>query len=155
MERQLALLWERVKQEDEQQDQRHQDIFSLYSKLKEQLHMQTNRESLGVWVSSLLEERLSSLREKLEQENTQRTQVGGWREQRDGFTGWPLRLLAFLKPVESCCFVQNEEQQEQRQESQAVRLAELELLLKALSGKTEVRKMDFLYWNTLIYVFRI
>lgn len=77
VERQLALLWERVKQEDEQQDQRHQDIFSLYSKLKEQLHMQTNRESLGVWVSSLLEERLSSLKEKLEQENTQRTQVGG------------------------------------------------------------------------------
>lgn len=57
--------------------------------------------------------------------------------------------------MESCCSVQNEEQQEQRQESQAVRLAELELLLKALSGKTEVRKMDFLYWNTLIYVFRI
>uniref|UniRef100_A0A3P9HK13 Sad1 and UNC84 domain containing 1 n=1 Tax=Oryzias latipes TaxID=8090 RepID=A0A3P9HK13_ORYLA len=121
--RQLALLWERVKQEDEQQDQRHQDIFSLFSKLKEQLHMQTNRESLGVWVSSLLEERLGTLREKLEQENTQRKQ--------------------------------NEEQQEQRQESQAARLAELELLLKALSGKTEVRKMDFLYLNTLIYVFRI
>ncbi|XP_078807730.1 SUN domain-containing protein 1 isoform X8 [Oryzias latipes] len=82
VERQLALLWERVKQEDEQQDQRHQDIFSLYSKLKEQLHMQTNRESLGVWVSSLLEERLSSLREKLEQENTQRTQNEEQQEQR-------------------------------------------------------------------------
>lgn len=85
VEHQLALLWERVKQEDEQQEQRHQDIFSLYTKLREQLHTQTNRESLGVWVSSLLEERLGTLRENLEQANTQRTQVGGG--EHDGFTG--------------------------------------------------------------------
>lgn len=51
------------------------------------------------------------------------------------------------------CFVQSEKQQEQQQESQDTRLAELELLLKALSVKTEVRETDFLYLNTLICLF--
>lgn len=75
MERQLALLWERVQQGDQKQDKRHGDILGLYTTLREQLHTQTDRESLGLWVSSLLEQRLGVLREELEQENTQREQV--------------------------------------------------------------------------------
>lgn len=74
VERQLALLWERVQQGDDKQKQHHTDILGLYSTLREQLHTQTDRESLGLWVSSLLEERLSVLRGELDQENTHRAQ---------------------------------------------------------------------------------
>lgn len=76
LERQLALLWERVQQGDQKQEQHHGDILGLYSTLKEQLNTQTDRESLGLWVSSLLEQRLSVLRGELERESTTRTQVG-------------------------------------------------------------------------------
>ncbi|KAM9746612.1 SUN domain-containing protein 1 isoform 8-T10 [Menidia menidia] len=105
VEQQLALLWERVQQGDQKQDQRHGDILGLYSTLREQLHSQTDRESLGVWVSSLLEQRLGVLRGELEQDNTRRAQIT--------------------------------EEQKQQQDSQAARLADLELLLSALAAKTE------------------
>ncbi|KAM8724271.1 SUN domain-containing protein 1 isoform 7-T10 [Acanthopagrus schlegelii] len=105
VERQLALLWERVQQGDQKQEERHGNVLGLYSTLKEQLHTQTDRESLGLWVSSLLEQRLGVLRGELERDNTQRTQSA--------------------------------EQQERHQESQAARLADLELLLSTLAAKTE------------------
>ncbi|XP_070778706.1 SUN domain-containing protein 1 [Enoplosus armatus] len=114
VERQLALLWERVQQGDQKQEQHHGDVMGLYSTLREQLYTQTNRESLGLWVSSLLEQRLGLLRGELEQENTQRAQ--------------------------------NAEQQKQHQESQATRLAGLELLLNTLAAKTEeVQQKQQLY----------
>ncbi|RVE69537.1 hypothetical protein OJAV_G00078660 [Oryzias javanicus] len=113
VEHQLALLWERVKQEDEQQEQRHQDIFSLYTKLREQLHTQTNRESLGVWVSSLLEERLGSLREKLEQANTQRTQSEKQQEQQQESQDARLAELELLLKALS---VKTEETQQKQQQ---------------------------------------
>lgn len=75
VERQLALLWERVQQGDQKQEQHRTDVLGLYSTLREQLHTQTDRESLGLWVSSLLEQRLNVLRGELEQENTHRAQV--------------------------------------------------------------------------------
>lgn len=75
VERQLALLWERVQQGDQKQEVRHGDILGLYSTLKEQLHTKTDRESLGLWVSSLLEQRLGVLRGELEQEEAHRAQV--------------------------------------------------------------------------------
>ncbi|KAM3863894.1 SUN domain-containing protein 1 [Diretmus argenteus] len=75
MERQLALLWEQVQQGDQKQEQSHMDTLGLYSSLKEQLHTQTDRESLGVWVSSLLEQRLSLMQGELEQENTHRAKI--------------------------------------------------------------------------------
>ncbi|XP_019108854.2 SUN domain-containing protein 1 isoform X2 [Larimichthys crocea] len=105
VERQLALLWERVQKGDQKQEQDHRDIMGFYSTLREQLHTQTDRESLGLWVSSLLEKRFGMLRGELEEENTHRAQ--------------------------------SEEQQKQHQESQATRLADLELLLNALNAKTE------------------
>ncbi|XP_041672740.1 SUN domain-containing protein 1 isoform X2 [Cheilinus undulatus] len=105
VEKQLILLWERVKQGDEKQEQRHGDVLGLYSTLKEQLHTQTDRESLGLWVSSLLEQRLGVLRGELEQESTNRAK--------------------------------SEEKQKEHQESHALRLAELELLLSTLAAKTE------------------
>lgn len=75
MESQLALLWGRVQQGEQKQDERHGNVLGLYHALKEQLHTETNKESLGLWMSSLLEQRLGILRGELEQENTQREQV--------------------------------------------------------------------------------
>ena len=75
MERQLALLWEQVRQGDQKEDQRHGDVLVLYNTLQEKLHTQTDKESLGLWVSSLLEQRLAALRGELEQQSTQRAQV--------------------------------------------------------------------------------
>lgn len=75
VERQLALLWDRVEKGDQKQEQRHGDILGIYSTLREQLHTQTDRENLGLWVSSLLEQRLSALRGQLEQENAHRAEV--------------------------------------------------------------------------------
>ena len=76
VERQLALLWEQVQQGDQKQEQRHGDILGLYSSLREQLHTETDKETLGLWVSTLLEQRLGVLKGELEQENTDRAQVG-------------------------------------------------------------------------------
>lgn len=75
VERQLALLWEQVQQGDQKQEQRHGDIFVLYNSLREQLHTQTDRDSLGLWISTLLEQRLSVLKGELDQENIHRAQV--------------------------------------------------------------------------------
>lgn len=75
VERQLALLWEQFQQRDHKQDERHGNILELYKTLKEQLHTQTDRESLGLWVSSLLDQRVGVLHGELEQEQTRRVQV--------------------------------------------------------------------------------
>lgn len=75
IEQRLTLLWERVQQGDQEQEQRHGEVLGLYSTLREQLHTQTDRESLGLWVSSLLEQRLAVLRGELTQESTHRAQV--------------------------------------------------------------------------------
>ncbi|MEQ2253039.1 hypothetical protein ILYODFUR_027953, partial [Ilyodon furcidens] len=74
VEQQLALLWEKVQQRDQKQDQHHSDILGLYGSLREQLQSQNERESFKVWVSSLMEQRLGVLRGELEQESTNRAQ---------------------------------------------------------------------------------
>lgn len=138
VERQLALLWEQVQQGDQKHDQRHGDVLGLYSALKEQLHSQTDRESLGLWVASLLEQKLGVLRGDLEQESTQRAQVstGGsvheWQSSRQLFQFSHF----FLCRSDS---LQSAEQQKRHMEGHTTRLADLELLLKALAAKTEVQ----------------
>lgn len=76
IERQLELLWAQLHQRDHKQDQRHGNILELYNTLKDQLHTHTDRESLGLWVSSLLDQRVAVLQGELEQEHAQRAQVG-------------------------------------------------------------------------------
>ncbi|XP_028311881.1 SUN domain-containing protein 1 isoform X18 [Gouania willdenowi] len=88
MEHQLAQLFERIHHRDQRE---------------EQLHTPTDKQSLGLWVSSLLEQKIKLLRGELDQENTLRVQS-----------------------VE-----------ERLQQGQAARLADVELLIKALSDKTE------------------
>lgn len=105
VERQLVLLRGRVDDGDVKHAEQHRDILALYNSLKQQLHSETDRESLGLWVSSLLEQRLTLLQGELHKDNSLRAETA--------------------------------EQQKQQQESHGARLAELELLLKALASKTE------------------
>lgn len=132
VERQLALLWEQLQQRDHKQDERHGNILGLYNTLKEQLHTQTDRESLGLWVTSLLDQRVGVLHGELEQEQTRRVQVRIQGLEMARFT-W---FLLCTSPL--FCALQSEEQQERLQQGQATRLAEIEVLLNTLAAKTQV-----------------
>lgn len=92
IERQLTLLWEQLQQRDHKQDERYGNILELYSTLKDQLHSRTDKESLGLWVSSLLDQRVSVLHGELEQEHAQRVQVGA-----GGYMGEWWLPLGFLR----------------------------------------------------------
>lgn len=59
------------------------------------------------------------------------------------FKDLPVSHLFFLYP----CSMQSEEQQKRHQESQATRLADLELLLNSLAAKTEVCTADLLLFH--------
>ena len=76
LEQRLALLWEQVQRGDQQQEQRFGDTLVLHSSLREELRTQTDRESLGLWVSGLLEGKLGALRAELEEGDAHRAQVG-------------------------------------------------------------------------------
>lgn len=76
IERQLAQLWVQLQQRDDKQDERHGNILELYNSLKDQLHTRTDKVSLGLWVSSLLDQRVNVLQGELQQEHAQRVQVG-------------------------------------------------------------------------------
>ncbi|XP_061158537.1 SUN domain-containing protein 1 isoform X2 [Syngnathus typhle] len=74
LERHLALLFQRVQQSEQKQAQEHTDIMALYATLREKLHAETDRETLGLWVSSLLEQRLGVLRGELREDHALRKQ---------------------------------------------------------------------------------
>ncbi|KAM3597207.1 uncharacterized protein V6R79_001335 [Siganus canaliculatus] len=129
LERQLALLWEQVQQGDQKQEDRHGNILGLYSTLREQLHTQTNRESLGLWVSALLEQKLGVLRGELEQENTQRAQSA---EEQKQHQQSQVSRLADLEVLLSTLAARTEEvQQKQQQYEHQKQEREKELELSA------------------------
>ncbi|XP_023143953.2 SUN domain-containing protein 1 isoform X2 [Amphiprion ocellaris] len=113
VERQLALLWEQVRQGDEKQEQRHGDILGLYSTLRDQLHSQTNRESLGLWVSSLLEQRLGVLRGELQEENMHQEQSA---EQQKQHQESQAARLAGLEALLNALATKTEELQQKQQQ---------------------------------------
>ncbi|XP_037331664.2 SUN domain-containing protein 1 isoform X7 [Pungitius pungitius] len=116
VERQLTLLWEQVQQGDQRQQQRHGDVLGLYSSLREQLHTQTDRESLGLWVSTLLEQRLGVLRGELEQENTGRAQSAEQQKQQQ--EGQATRLADLELQLNALAAMTEEVQQKQKQQQQ-------------------------------------
>ncbi|XP_035260728.1 SUN domain-containing protein 1-like isoform X11 [Anguilla anguilla] len=67
LEQSLARLWEAVRGGARLQEEQHGEVLGLYASLREQLDMQTDRESLGLWVSGLLDQRLGLLSSELEQ----------------------------------------------------------------------------------------
>ncbi|KAK7940366.1 hypothetical protein WMY93_003692 [Mugilogobius chulae] len=99
VEQQLALLWERVKQGDVKQEQRHKDILVLYNSLKDHLHTETDRETLGLWVSSLLEQRIGVLQGELEKDGAQRAETAEQQKQQQENQGARLAELELLLKV--------------------------------------------------------
>ncbi|XP_061079769.1 SUN domain-containing protein 1 isoform X2 [Conger conger] len=71
LEQRLGELWEGVQKGGRLQEQQHGEVLGLYSSLQEQLDRRTDRDSLGLWVSGLLEHRLTLLRSEIQQETTQ------------------------------------------------------------------------------------
>lgn len=116
VERQLALLWEKVQQGDQKQDQRHSDILGLYSSLREQLHSRNERESLEVWVSSLLEQRLGVLRGELEQESTNRAQSSEQQKQQQESQATRLADLELLLMTLATKTEEMQQKQQQRED---------------------------------------
>uniref|UniRef100_A0A3Q3NDZ0 Sad1 and UNC84 domain containing 1 n=2 Tax=Mastacembelus armatus TaxID=205130 RepID=A0A3Q3NDZ0_9TELE len=113
VEQQLAVLWERVQQGDQKLEQHHGHVLGLYSTLKDQLHTQTDRETLRSWVSYLLEQRLSVLREELEQENTHRDKsVEQYQKQQESQAA----RLAALESLLNALAAKTEDLKQQKQE---------------------------------------
>ncbi|KAK6329349.1 hypothetical protein J4Q44_G00013270 [Coregonus suidteri] len=66
LEQRLAQLWEKVEGGSQSQEQQHREVLGLYHSLREQLDTQTDRDGMGLWVSGLLEERLTLLKRDME-----------------------------------------------------------------------------------------
>ncbi|XP_021420544.2 SUN domain-containing protein 1 isoform X5 [Oncorhynchus mykiss] len=108
LEQRLAQLWEKVEGGGQRQEQQHGEVLGLYHSLRAQLDTQADRDGMGLWVSGLLEERLTLLRREMEKDAVlQREQV----------------IL--------------QEQIVVQQQGQESRLAQLEVLLQTLAAKTE------------------
>ncbi|KAJ8363093.1 hypothetical protein SKAU_G00119240 [Synaphobranchus kaupii] len=67
LEQRLAQLWEGVESGGRMQESQHKEVLGLYASLREQLDRQTDRDSMGLWVSGLLDQRLGVLRSELQQ----------------------------------------------------------------------------------------
>ncbi|XP_045558403.1 SUN domain-containing protein 1 isoform X12 [Salmo salar] len=68
LEQRLAHLWEKVEGGGQRQEQQHGEVLGLYHSLREQLETQTDRDGMGLWVSGLLEEKLTLLRREMEKD---------------------------------------------------------------------------------------
>ncbi|XP_024242302.1 SUN domain-containing protein 1 isoform X4 [Oncorhynchus tshawytscha] len=68
LEQRLAQLWEKVEGGGQRQEQQHGEVLGLYHSLREQLNTQADRDGMGLWVSGLLEERLTLLRREMEKD---------------------------------------------------------------------------------------
>ena len=75
LEGRVVELWQSVQQGEQRQEEQRGQTLQHYQSLQEQLRTQTDRHTLGLWVSDLLEDKLSALRADLEQQANQRTEV--------------------------------------------------------------------------------
>ncbi|XP_049320635.1 SUN domain-containing protein 1 isoform X6 [Astyanax mexicanus] len=73
LEKSLSQLWEQVAATGSKQEERHGEVLSLYSVLKDELDKNTDRDSLSLWINNLMEQRVGLLRTEMEKE-TQQTQ---------------------------------------------------------------------------------
>ncbi|KAF7705088.1 SUN domain-containing protein 1 isoform X2 [Silurus meridionalis] len=73
IEKSLGRLWDKVTASGGKQEEQHAEVLGLCSSLKEELHRNTDKETMGQWVGTLLEQRLSVLKKELE-EDTEHSQ---------------------------------------------------------------------------------
>lgn len=75
LEQRVASLWESVQQGELIAKQQHEEAVGFFQALQDQINTQTDRESLGLWVSQLLEPKFSALEGEMERETVSRTEV--------------------------------------------------------------------------------
>ncbi|KAJ8398742.1 hypothetical protein AAFF_G00419390 [Aldrovandia affinis] len=98
LEQQLAELWEGVQKGDRLQELQHGEVLGLYGSLQEQLDRRTDKDSLGLWVSGLLDQRLNLLREELQRDTAQREQTQDQLlQQQQGYAARLAELEALLR----------------------------------------------------------
>lgn len=71
----MASLWESVQQGELKAKQQHEEAVGSVQALRDQINTQTDKESLGLWVSQLLEPKFSALEGEMEREAVSRTEV--------------------------------------------------------------------------------
>uniref|UniRef100_A0A3P8ZJ50 SUN domain-containing protein n=1 Tax=Esox lucius TaxID=8010 RepID=A0A3P8ZJ50_ESOLU len=109
LEHRLAQLWDKVEGGERSREQQHGKVLGLYQALQEQLDTRTDRDRMGLWVSSVLDERLTLLKSEMENDAARQRE-----------------------PSQT-----SQEQVEVWQKDQASRLAQLEALLQTLAAQTE------------------
>ncbi|XP_076844733.1 SUN domain-containing protein 1 isoform X4 [Brachyhypopomus gauderio] len=105
LEQSVAALWESVQQREQQASRQHGEAVKMVHTLQEEMITRTDKETLALWVSQLLEPKFDALRGKMEREASDRAQ--------------------------------SQEQNTEQQKTHAARLVQIELLLQALTSRTE------------------
>ncbi|XP_058625846.1 SUN domain-containing protein 1 isoform X5 [Onychostoma macrolepis] len=66
LEQRVAALWESIQQGELRAKQQHEEAVGLVQTLEDQINTQTDRESLSLWVSQLLEPKFTALKGEME-----------------------------------------------------------------------------------------
>ncbi|XP_051744571.1 SUN domain-containing protein 1 isoform X2 [Ctenopharyngodon idella] len=75
LEQRVATLWESVQQGELKAKQQHEEAVGFVQALQDQINTQTDRESLGLWVSQLLEPKFTALKGEMERETVSRAET--------------------------------------------------------------------------------
>ncbi|XP_026070253.1 SUN domain-containing protein 1 isoform X1 [Carassius auratus] len=75
LEQRVAALWESVQQGELKAKQQHEEAVGLVQSLQEQMNTRTDRESLSLWVSQLLEPRFTTLKGEMERDAVSRAET--------------------------------------------------------------------------------
>ncbi|XP_051995698.1 SUN domain-containing protein 1-like isoform X3 [Xyrauchen texanus] len=75
LEERMVMLWENVQKGELKAKQHHQEALGLVQALQEQMKTQTDRESLSLWVSHLLEPKFTEIKGEMEREWSSRTET--------------------------------------------------------------------------------
>ncbi|KAI4876912.1 hypothetical protein NFI96_030218, partial [Prochilodus magdalenae] len=75
LEQLVATLWETVQQREQRANQQHDEALGLVYALQEQINTQTDKESLDLWISQLLESRFHTVKVEMEREVSNRVQT--------------------------------------------------------------------------------
>ncbi|KAI1884455.1 hypothetical protein AGOR_G00226570 [Albula goreensis] len=98
LEQRLAELWEGVRRGGQLQEQQHGEVLGLYGSLQEQLDKRTDKDTLGLWVSSLLDQRLTLLRGELQKDSAQKEETQDQLlQQQQGYVARLAELEALLQ----------------------------------------------------------
>uniref|UniRef100_A0A671MNZ4 SUN domain-containing protein 1-like n=2 Tax=Sinocyclocheilus anshuiensis TaxID=1608454 RepID=A0A671MNZ4_9TELE len=75
LEQRVAALWESIQQGELKAKQQHEEAVGLVQALEDQINTQTDRESLSLWVSQLLEPKFTVLKGQMERVVVNRAEV--------------------------------------------------------------------------------